>query len=190
MRARAEAAEATRLHIIEAAIALFMERDLRGMTLEAVAERAGVTLQTVLRRFGSKAGLVAAATEHKAAQVQRMRTPERAGDVRAALRALVSTYEELGDLNWRMLCHEAQDPALHTLLERARAVHSAWLEQVFAAHLPARGAERKRRLALLFAATDFYVWKLSRRDLDRSREETERSMRELVEALLERFARE
>ena len=33
------------------------------MTLQAVAERAGVTLQTVLRRFGSKEGLATAVGE-------------------------------------------------------------------------------------------------------------------------------
>jgi AcrR family transcriptional regulator len=188
MKARAASAEATRLGILGAAVELFMEQDWAEVSLEAVAARAEVTLQTVLRRFGSKAGLFSAAVEHIATEVESLRVPELPGDTRAAIQALVGTYEQFGALNWRLLRHEAHDPALPALLDRARAVHRAWLEQVFAAHLPARGKERERRLSLLFAATDFYVWKLTRKDLDRSRADTEQLMLELVEALLRQFA--
>lgn len=187
MKARAERAEATRLRILGAAVALFMEQDWAEVSLEAIAARAEVTLQTVLRRFGSKGGLFSAAVENISAEVQRLRAPELPGDVRAALRALVGMYEKYGALNWRLLCHEAHDPALPALLDRARAVHRAWLEQVFAAHLPANGREREHRLTLLFAATDFYVWKLTRKDLAKSRAHTEQLMLELVEALLRQF---
>ena len=187
MTARAKSAEETRLRIIAAAVALFMEKDWALVTLEAVAQHAGVTLQTVLRRFGSKAALFSAAVEQTAADVERARTPAEPHDVRAALRALVSSYEQLGALNWRLLCHEASDATLHGLLERARGVHRAWLEQVFAHALPARGAERTRRLSLLFSATDFYVWKLERVDFGRTRAQAEQLITELVQALLRDF---
>ena len=187
MKARADSAEATRLSIIGAAIALFMEGDWAEVSLEAIALRAEVTLQTVLRRFGSKAGLFSATVEQIAAEVERLRVPEVPGDVRAAIRALVGTYETFGTLNWRLLCHESQDPALPALLERARTVHRSWLQQVFAAHLSESTREREHRLSLLFAATDFYVWKLSRKDLGRSRRHTEQLMLELVQALLRQF---
>jgi AcrR family transcriptional regulator len=188
MTARARAAEQTRVRIIEAAVTQFMHSDLSGMTLEAVAREAGVTLQTVLRHFGSKGGLVSAAVEHKTAEVLRMRTPPGPHDRAAAVHTLISSYETMGDLNWRMLCHEEHEPTLHEALERARAVHRAWLEQVFSEVLPVHGPERARRLELLFGASDFYLWKLWRRDLGMSRQRTERRMNELLDAVLQGFA--
>ena len=68
MGARAVAAEQTGLRLVAAMQALFAERPYPGITLEATASRAGVTLQTVLRRFGSKAGLLAAAAAAATAQ--------------------------------------------------------------------------------------------------------------------------
>lgn len=188
MVARAESAERTRTRIIDAATALFMIRDLPEVTLEAVAERAGVTLQTVLRRFGSKDRLFAAAAAQKTAEVLRQRAPERPGDARSAVRALVASYEDMGDRNWRLLRYESQHPAIHDVLAGARRMHRTWIEQAFAHLLPRRGAARARRIDLFFTATDFYVWKLHRLDLGRGRAETETLMLRLVDALARRFA--
>ena len=54
MGARAEAAERTAERIQSAAIGLFRSRPFSEVTLQAIADKAEVTLQTVLRRFGSK----------------------------------------------------------------------------------------------------------------------------------------
>src|SRR5437764_2573263 len=54
MVARAEAAEATRLRILDAARQLFADLLYDQVSLNAVAARAGVTVQTVIRRFTSK----------------------------------------------------------------------------------------------------------------------------------------
>ena len=53
MRARAEAAAATRGRIVRAVLELHVERFHDQITLDAIADRAGVTVQTVLRQFGS-----------------------------------------------------------------------------------------------------------------------------------------
>ncbi|HEY7850198.1 MAG TPA: helix-turn-helix domain-containing protein, partial [Ktedonobacterales bacterium] len=58
MTSRATAAAETAQRILRATTDLYMERWLEDLTLEEVAARAGVTVQTVLRRFGSKTGLV------------------------------------------------------------------------------------------------------------------------------------
>src|SRR5918997_3412654 len=63
MRARAEAAAETGRRILGAVIELHMERFFDQVSLEDIAERAGVTVRTVIRRFGSKERLVEAATE-------------------------------------------------------------------------------------------------------------------------------
>ncbi|MFL5885485.1 MAG: helix-turn-helix domain-containing protein, partial [Thermoleophilaceae bacterium] len=57
MTARAEAAAATGERILEAAAELFHARPFDEVTLEDVARRAGVSSQTVIRRYGSKEGL-------------------------------------------------------------------------------------------------------------------------------------
>ena len=44
---------------------------------------------------------------------------------------------------------------------------------------------RERLVSALFTVLDFYVWKLNRRDLGKSREATEALMVSLVEAVLE-----
>lgn len=63
MRARVEAAAETGRRILRAAIGLGPEILSDQATLDDVAERAGVTVQTVLRRFGSKEGLIVATGE-------------------------------------------------------------------------------------------------------------------------------
>ena len=54
MSARAEAAQSTADGILDVAIELFTDKPFEDVTLDDVAERAGVTKRTVLRRFESK----------------------------------------------------------------------------------------------------------------------------------------
>ena len=57
---RTEAAQVTRAAIVEAARALFAERGYARTSVAAVAERAGVALNTVYTSIGGKPALVAA----------------------------------------------------------------------------------------------------------------------------------
>jgi AcrR family transcriptional regulator len=93
MRARAQAAEATAQAIIAAARALFAERPYDQVSLPAIAERAGVTVQTVLRRFGSKEELFAAAAHQRSGLIRADREAAPPGD----LTHLVAHYERWGD---------------------------------------------------------------------------------------------
>src|SRR6266545_3349860 len=52
--ARAQAAEATALRIVDAFLTRLMKQWFDEITLDGVAEDAGVTVQTVVRRFGGK----------------------------------------------------------------------------------------------------------------------------------------
>jgi len=60
---RAEQAEATRQRIIAAATSLFLSKGFAGATLQAVADEAGVAVETVYSRFGNKTNLLAAILE-------------------------------------------------------------------------------------------------------------------------------
>lgn len=189
MAARAEAAERTAQRIYAAAEALFRERSFEDVTLQAIAVKAGVTLQTVLRRFGSKEALFEAASGAAAQRIFDSRRPE-SGDHRSAVESLVASYEEMGELGWRGLVQEDRFPQVKSIMDDARARHRGWVEAAFAELLPARrGPERERRVLLLFGATDYYLWKLWRRDLGKSRAETTERMMDLVNALARQLGR-
>ncbi|WP_369640706.1 TetR/AcrR family transcriptional regulator, partial [Nocardia sp. JMUB6875] len=57
--ARSERREATRRRVAEAAAALFAERGYAGTTLQAIADAAGVHVQTIYQAFGTKVGVLA-----------------------------------------------------------------------------------------------------------------------------------
>jgi AcrR family transcriptional regulator len=188
MTARADQAAETERRILEAAAELFERRDYEAVTLQLIAENAGVTLQTVLRRFESKENLLNAAADHRLARLRKEREVPAGGSIEGIVGTLIASYEAVAEINWRMLRQEHQFATLHALANRARAFHRDWLQGTFAwllAHADA--AEQERRLTLLFAATDFYQWKLLRRDLGLSQSEVGRRITEMVEALEQSF---
>ncbi len=184
MTARAEAAQETAEAILDAAIEVFWERPTDQVSVAEVARRSGVTKQTVLRRFGSREGLFAAAAERETARIEAERDPGVADDLAEAIRGLVDHYERVGDAVVRLLAAEASNPALVEIADRGRAYHEGWCERAFAPTLaPLRGAARARRLAQCIAVTDVLVWKLLRRDRALSRRQTETAIYELAEQL-------
>lgn len=185
MEARARSAAATGERILDAAVSIFYEKPTDNLSLEAVASRAGVTVQTVIRRFGSKDGLFHAAAEREYGRIADHRGQAEAGDAERALRDLLDHYEEVGDGVLRMLAEEHRMPAVRKLADQGREYHRAWCESMFASALAGRAdAERERRLAQLIAITDVYVWKLLRRDRGLSRSQTELALRELLQPLI------
>lgn len=184
MGARAEAAEETRRRILGAVISLHMERYYDQISLEDVAARAGVTVQTVLRRFGSKEGLIDAASEEARERVISQRGEAPVGDVAGAVENLVDHYEEWGDSALRLLAQEDRVPAFRRATEAGRAMHREWVERTFAPLLDERSGEaRERLLAELVAVCDVYFWKILRKDLGLGREQTELALVETISAL-------
>jgi AcrR family transcriptional regulator len=184
MGARAEAAAETGRRILQATMELYTERFYDQVSLEDVAERAGVTVQTVLRRFGSKEKLIFAAAEEARRRVRSQRDRAPVGDVAGAVKVLVETYEEHGDRYLRLLAQEERVPAFRLITDTGRAHHYECVERDFAPLLAERtGPERERLLAQLIAICDLYFWKLLRRDLGLSREQTELTIIEAIRAL-------
>jgi AcrR family transcriptional regulator len=184
MVARAEGMAVTRDRIVQAALTLALEQAYEDITLVAIAEAAGVSHQTVLNHFDSKENVAAAAAELLARQTQTARAKAVPGDHAGAIAILVGEYERFGDANARWAIASDRLGTLAPLLERARAGHQAWLEQIFAAALPAAPTARRVAIHALHASTDVYTWKLLRRDLQLSRAETERIMLNLVNGIL------
>jgi len=183
MTTRAEAAEATRLRILGATVDLASSRLLTEIGLDAIAEAAGVSVQTVLRRFGTRAALIEAAMDYaREAVAEERRTP--VGDVRTAVRTIVEHYERRGDTVLLMIAQEGSDEQLGRLTRNGRVMHRAWVEEVFAPQLAGR-ANADELVDLLVVATDVYTWKLLRRDRRLSRIATEQRMLHLLGALLD-----
>src|SRR3954463_5599792 len=91
MQLRAASAEATLGRVLDAASELFSGASYDDVSLEAIARRARVSLPTVLRKFGSKDGLLLACARGRSVREIEARavTP---GDVRGAARVLAGRY--------------------------------------------------------------------------------------------------
>jgi AcrR family transcriptional regulator len=185
MTARAEAAEQTRVRILDAMVDLATSRLLAEISLEDVADAAGVSVQTVLRRFGNRAGLVEAAFVHATSEVEVERTAP-VGDISACVSVIVEHYELRGDGVVLLLAQEAADPTVRRITENGRRMHREWVQTVFAPYLPSAGADREAGVDLLAVATDVYTWKQLRRDRGLDRATTTQRIHALVSALTTR----
>ncbi|HEU5061760.1 MAG TPA: TetR/AcrR family transcriptional regulator [Solirubrobacterales bacterium] len=186
MQARARSTEETREAILDAVEDAFEELFFDEITLAEIARRSGVTVQTVLRHFESKDGLVMASMLHTGGKMANDRTLVPVGDAKGIIDDLVDHYENFGNRLLRMLAQEEREPALRQLADLGRVFHVQWCEQAFAPSLEGlRGAKRERRLAQLATCTDIFVWKLLRRDRELSVSQTKLAMRELLEPLME-----
>jgi len=102
MTARAAKAEATRARIRASAIELYSGGAIEEFTLDEVARRAGTTVQTILRTFGSKEDLLFSALEIMADSGVPLRTTA-PGDIAEAVTAIFDVYETMGDFVIRRL---------------------------------------------------------------------------------------
>ncbi|MBC9881315.1 TetR/AcrR family transcriptional regulator [Bradyrhizobium sp. INPA01-394B] len=181
---RADAAEETARQILDAFGDSMRRQWFDEVTLEEVAERAGVNVRTVIRRFGGKDGLLEAFVDDFIPSIAIDRTTP-PGDVVAAIDRLMDVYETWGDSVIRNLAQEPRHAPLKRLLDLGRERHRNITAETYAPWLGRLAPpERERTLDALVAATDVYVWKLARRDMARSRAETARMMRLLVDAVL------
>jgi AcrR family transcriptional regulator len=179
MGARAESVAETRQRIIEATFELGTDKVFPDITLDDIARAAGVSVQTVLRQFGSRAELINITTEYAITKVtEERRVP--VGDVDVAMRVLLDHYEQRGATALLMLSQENRDPQVAKITELGRRMHRDWVERVF----QTQAAGDPGLLDLLVVATDVYTWRLLRHDRKHSRAATERLMKRLVKALV------
>ena len=178
---RADTTERTRATIIAAAQAAFRADPAGDPSLEAVADRAGVSTRTVIRQFGSKDGLMTAAIEGGMAEsaTDRRVAP---GDVAGAVRKLVDHYEADGDevMLWLSLADRLSH--VRRITERGTQMHVEWVEAVFAADLDGlHRVARRARVGAIATALDVYTWHLLRRREGLSRTATHDAILALVE---------
>jgi AcrR family transcriptional regulator len=177
----------TEAQILEAAGAIIAAEDFDSLSMRRVAARAGVSLSTVVRHFGTKDGLLAALVAYGGEDPERdeYRTRMAPGDVAAAVRIVVGDYEESGDQLIHMLGQEHRFPALSQLLDNGRRGHRRWVRWAFGPQLATRSAAAQGRIEdLLVVATDVYTWKLLRIDRGLGARATRTAMTQLCDAVL------
>jgi AcrR family transcriptional regulator len=183
--ARAEAVQDTEQHIVDALSALLAERWFDEITLDDIAAAAGTTRQTVIRRFGSKTGVLSAMAAQMDASIQTQRWSAPAQSVTDIVKLLIDDYERTGDVIVRTLGQEVRTPEFAAVLERGRKGHRKWIEDMFEAWLDKLDDQsRKDRLAQLSVQTDVWIWHLLRRAQGHSAARTHRLMTQAIERLL------
>jgi AcrR family transcriptional regulator len=181
MTTRAAAAAETAEKILDATQQLFTENRIAEITLADIAKRSGVTVQTILRRFGDKDSVFAEAISRLADHILSQRGRAKPNDLDDLLANLVEHYETHGRLVLKMLAEESTTPAVQPVLAAGRDYHRRWCETVFAATLePLTGADRDRRRAQLIAICDLRTWEVLRIRMGLSRRDTELALREML----------
>jgi AcrR family transcriptional regulator len=185
MNARADAVRETRARIVAAAGEAILQSDYNAITLEAVGRAARVSVQTIIRHFGSKDGLFREASENIFKRVVTSMDAIAVGDVRGAIEALHARYEWMGDGNIRFLAQQETPGLIADGTKAARRYHRSWVERIFDPYLPPKGdTERRNRLFQLLIVCDVYTWKLLRRDHGGSRAATTEAILGLANAIV------
>ncbi|GAA3899415.1 TetR/AcrR family transcriptional regulator [Microbacterium invictum] len=175
----------TRERILQATLVRISSAYYDDVTLDQIAADAGVTVQTVLRRFGSKEGIVRALSESMTPDVTAQRDEAPVGDVAGIIANLVEHYEAIGDLVMLLLRQEERVAPFAEVTASGKAYTVGWIDRVFAPWLAERPEEEQTLLrAQLFAVCDTYMWHLLRRERRLSPEHTEQALVELVKGLL------
>jgi len=186
MTNRAASAADTTHRILESTVNEFWDSPTPDLRLETIARKARVTVQTILRQFGSKENLILEATRFESERIQSIRDPRGVDGIESAVHQLVTHYEILGDRVLRMLAEESRLPSLSHIVDSGRKVHRKWCRDVFAETLNSLPpAKRNIRLAQLVAVCDVYTWKILRRDSGLSSKATEQALIEMLKPLTE-----
>lgn len=178
---RAEAAEARSEAILEAALELFEAKPFDKITLAEVAERAGVGLQTVIRRVQTKDGLVRAVNGWAVERIGEARGEPHSADPDTVAAALERQYERYGALIDRTIRQEEHSPALAEGAKGGRRAHAAWVDEAFADAIAAGGP---RLRAQLIALCGVEFWLVLRRDVGLGADETREAVADLIRGVL------
>jgi AcrR family transcriptional regulator len=174
--ARAQAERRTRTALLDAAERAFFAGTWDATTLEAVAEGAGVTKQTLLRHFGTKDGLLEQTFQraYDCVLAQRMQTP--GDDIEAAVENLLVHYDSVGDASLKIAAMRGGQ-LITDLGRRARQLHYNWIDRAFGRWLAALPPhDRTHVRATLITICDVRAWDILINELGLSRAETKAAL--------------
>jgi AcrR family transcriptional regulator len=146
-------ADARREHLLDAAKQLVDERGFHGVSIEAVARRAGITRPIVYRHFDDLAALLEALVERETLRALMQLREVLAGDVSDLIAAFAGYLRAVRSdpVTWRLVLVPPEGaPAL--LRERIAAGRSAVLAQLAAAVGPRAGSPDPELTAVALSA--------------------------------------
>jgi AcrR family transcriptional regulator len=157
---RAEQATETRERILDAA-GRVMATGVASLSVPAVAREAGVSVPTVYRHFGTKAGLLSELFPHAArrAGLDGIPDPSTVGEVRSAVRAVFERLDALDDVSRAAFASPVADQVRHATMpsrfERIRALGKAIEPPLAKADLD----RITRILVILISSSSLRTWR-------------------------------
>jgi AcrR family transcriptional regulator len=169
MKRRAERQEETRQRIVAAAVELHSTLGPSRTTVQAIAERAGVTRPTVYAHFPDSRSLFEACSGHVRETVPPpdptgwAQIPDPGARLSAALSDVYGYYERIEQL----LDNVERDAPLMPVVAEIKTYRVLYLEQVaglLTSAWPARGQARRRVRPAIGHALEFTTWRSLARD--------------------------
>jgi AcrR family transcriptional regulator len=186
MRKRAERQRETRRRIVEATVELHRTRGPANTTIKEIAERAGVNRLTVYNHFPDITDLLMACSR---SWTERHPAPDPAPwaqisdpqeRLRTALGELYGFYARTEPMRANVLRDAQTMPELAALLEGSVVPYLGAVRDLLAEGWEVGGDGRRRLLATIKLAIDFYTWRSLERESGLSREEAVETMLEAV----------
>lgn len=157
---RAEYARETYESILAAAHQAFSSMPYEKVSLRAIADKAGVSQQTVIRLFDSKDNLLATAASETVDELfVNRKCPQDASEVEPLIRNYLKITEQISAQSIVFFQVSERFESLRPVIKRGRQCQREWIEQVFRFYLPDREDKRHSLfVAQLFSALSFYSW--------------------------------
>ncbi len=186
MSGRGKTAAMTEANILKAIGELWLSFNIHEITLEMIASKAGVNERTILRKFGSKEGLLEAALKaDDVAGIKSIKDEAEAGNIEQIVQTLIKEYKISGQASLRTLAIEHEIPIAAEILSKGRQMHRDWCERVFKPYLPSKKNKYYHLLiGAFYAATDVHNWKLLHQDLGYSQKDTAEILSTLLRSII------
>ena len=182
---RLEQAEATAARLLDAAWERFSTLPYESVRLSDVAADAGVTVQTLHTRFGTKEELFTTVLRRWMEAQGTARRVARVGDIDDIVRVLYDNYDDQGEVGLRITAQEDRIPAVHEYNERGRRWQRRWVASVFEPYLAATSPRARADLhEQLIVACDILTWKLLRLEIGHPTADARRIVRGMLRALV------
>ena len=181
---RQEQSEATAARVLDAAWERFSTLPYVSVRLSDIAGDAGVSVQTLHIRFGTKEDLFTVAFRRWMAEQGARRVAARVGDVEDIVRVLYDNYDDQGEVGLRMMAQEDRIPAIRTDTDAGRLWHRRWVGEMFAPFLDAARADDRADLHdALIVACDIHTWKVLRVEMGRPTGDARRIAQAMISAM-------
>lgn len=175
--------QATSTRILDATLQLYAAHPVDQIRLESIAADAEVSVPTIVRRYGGKAGAIVALVQRELSRLADRRTAHAGDSLETIITDLVEHYERYGLLILKVYAESQLIEGLAEIASQGRSYHVAWCRQTFSTRLVGDETARARQLAAAIAICDATTWRILRYDGGLDPRETAATLRELLEPI-------